>query len=121
MWQWIFLRAAIQKILEIEPERAASEISNQVCGFDIHPLSVQISKATILIALKNKIKASSRPVSLSIFLANTLLTPSVTAHLDIFGDAFEIFVDKIKVSINTRLFDDTEKFEIAIRTAKLSR
>ena len=42
----------------------------------------------------------------------------MTAHLDIFGDAFEIFVDKIKVSINTRLFDDTEKFEIAIRTAE---
>lgn len=112
-----FLRAAIKKLECEKADLSASQIASQVCGFDIHPLSVQISKATVLIALKDKIKVSSRPITLSIFLANTLLTPVTAANLDLFGDNFDVLVDKEKISLNTKIFDDTQRFEEAVRTA----
>src|SRR3989339_2135783 len=46
-----FLRAAIGKLKNAYPELTADELANQVCGIDIHPLSVLIAKTTVLLAL----------------------------------------------------------------------
>ena len=113
-----FLRAAINSLIDSDVNLSANEICAQVVGFDIHPLSVQIAKATTLITLRDKIKESKKPVSLSVFLANTLLTPVAKDNLDFFGESFDILVDKEKISINTRLFDNPYRFERAVIVAE---
>lgn len=113
-----FLRTAIDKLKVDFPTLTADEIASQVSGLDIHPLSVQISKATVLIALKDKIAASPKPVFLSVYLANTLLSPTGTASLNLFGDTFDIWIDDKKIAINTRIFDDPLRFEKSVNAAE---
>ncbi|HAO21612.1 MAG TPA: hypothetical protein DCQ37_14795, partial [Desulfobacteraceae bacterium] len=68
-----FLRAAIDRLKTEHPDMPAYDIAQRVVGIDIHPLSVQISKNTVLMALGDKIRSEScRPISISVFLANTL-------------------------------------------------
>ena len=67
-----FLRAAIQRIKQQNPEKTPEEINKQIYGIDIHPLSVQIAKATVLLALGKDVINSRKPVFLNILLANTL-------------------------------------------------
>ena len=56
-----FLRAAIHRIKQLNPKVTVEELSNNIYGIDIHPLSVQIAKTTMLLALgKEIIKAKKR-------------------------------------------------------------
>ena len=59
-----FLRTTIDRFNADFPNLTADQIASQVSGLDIHPLSVQISKATVLIALKDKVVKSPKPVFL---------------------------------------------------------
>lgn len=113
-----FLRCAIERFKSEFPDLTADQIASQVSGLDIHPLSVQISKATVLIALKDKISKSPQPVFLSVYLANTLLSPSGGASLDLFGGTFDIWIDRQKVAINTSIFNDPLRFESSIHAAE---
>ncbi len=113
-----FLRTTIDKFNAEFPELTADQIASQVSGLDIHPLSVQISKATVLIALKNKIAKSPKPVFLSVYLANTLLTPTGAATLNLFGDTYDIWIDDKKIAINTNIFNDPLRFEKSVHAAE---
>lgn len=113
-----FLRTTIDKFNADFPNMTADQIASQVSGLDIHPLSVQISKATALIALKDKVAKSPKPVFLSVFLANTLLSPTGTASLNLFGDTFDIWIDNKKVAINTNIFNDPLRFEKSVHAAE---
>lgn len=86
-----FLRAAVARLREIDPDAAAEKLASQVAGIDIHPLSVQISKTTMLLAFGDRIRAAKKPVILQIFLANSLLVPRGSANL--FETSFEVSVD----------------------------
>ncbi len=107
-----FLRAAIHKIKQLYPQRSAYEISEQVYGIDIHPLSVQIAKTTVLLALGKDIINSSRPVHLNIILANTLLAPEGVRNL--FGKNFKLKIDEQEFSLNTQVLDDIDLFDKAL-------
>lgn len=113
-----FLRTVIDRFNAEFPNLTADQIASQVSGLDIHPLSVQISKATVLIALKDKVAKSPKPVFLSVYLANTLLSPTGAASLNLFGDTFDIWVDDRKIAINTRIFDDPLRFEQSVHAAE---
>lgn len=113
-----FLRTTIDKFNADFPNMTADQIASQVSGLDIHPLSVQISKATALIALKDKVAKSPKPVFLSVYLANTLLSPTGTASLNLFGDTFDIWIDNKKVAINTNIFNDPLRFEKSVNAAE---
>ena len=113
-----FLRTTIDKFNADFPDLTADQIASQVSGLDIHPLSVQISKATVLIALKNKVTKSPKPVFLSVYLANTLLSPTGAASLNLFGDTFDIWIDDKKIAINTRIFDNPLQFEQSVHAAE---
>ena len=113
-----FLRTTIDRFNADFPNLTADQIASQVSGLDIHPLSVQISKATVLIALKDKVVKSPKPVFLSVYLANTLLSPTGTASLNLFGDTFDIWIDDKKIAINTRIFDDPLRFEQSVHAAE---
>lgn len=107
-----FLRAAIHRMQELNPEMKAEEINNRIYGIDIHPLSVQISKTTLLLTLGNEIVKSRKPVHLNVILANTILAPEGVGSL--FGGEFKMSIDKDKYMLNTQVLDDERLFDTAL-------
>jgi len=107
-----FLRAAIHRIKELNPKTNAEEINEQIYGIDIHPLSVQITKTTLLLALGKEIIDAKNPVYLNIILANTLLAPEGVENL--FGKDFTLNIDKENYKLTTQVLDDVKLFDEAL-------
>lgn len=104
-----FLRAAIARLREKFPELGAERLAEQVVGIDIHPLSVLIAKATVLLSLGDTVRQARRPVTLHIYLANSLLVPRGTA--DLFESTFQVSVDNASYAIDTRGVSAPEAFD----------
>ncbi len=104
-----FLRAAVARIRREDPSRTAQEIAAQVAGIDIHPLSVQISKTTLLLALGDLVRQAAQPIVLQVFLANSLLVPRGTANL--FQSNFEISVDNAQYTLDVSGLEGGEAFD----------
>ena len=107
-----FLRAAIHRIRELNPESTVEEINNCICGIDIHPLSVQIAKTTVLLALGKDIAAVRKPIHINIILSNTLLAPEGVEKL--FGKEFVMHIDREELYLNTKIFEDVQLFDEAL-------
>ncbi len=107
-----FLRAAVHRMRALNPTITVEEINNNIYGIDIHPLSVQIAKTTMLLALGKDIIKSKKPVHLNIILANTLLAPDGVESL--FGTEFEMVIDKDKLILNSRVLEDFKLFDEAL-------
>lgn len=107
-----FLRAAIHRIKDLNPTANAEQINEQVYGIDIHPLSVQIAKTTLLLALGKEIIDAKNPVYLNIILANTLLAPEGVENL--FGKDFTLNIDKENYKLTTQVLDDVKLFDEAL-------
>jgi SAM-dependent methyltransferase len=107
-----FLRAAIHRIRQQYPETKVEEINDNIYGIDIHPLSVQIAKTTLLLALGKEITTSKKPIYLNIILANSLLAPEGVKNL--FGSEFIMQIDKEKLWLNTQVFEDVHLFDEAL-------
>ena len=67
------MRAAIARMRQEYPRLSAEALAEQVVGIDIHPLSVLIAKTTVLLSLGSTVTKAKRPVTLHIYLANSLL------------------------------------------------
>ena len=104
-----FLRAAIHRIRELNQDVTVEELNEQVYGIDIHPLSVQIAKTTLLLALGKEIINAKKPVYLNIILANTLLAPEGVQNL--FGNEFQLSIDKEKYHLTTQVLEDVKLFD----------
>ena len=111
-----FLRAAIHRLKELNPSIKPEEINDQIYGIDIHPLSVQIAKTTILVALGKEIVNAKKPVHINIILANTLLAPDGVQ--DLFGNTFEMMIDKERLIINSQVLDDVKLFDDALEVCE---
>jgi hypothetical protein len=107
-----FLRAAIHRIRELNPDVSVEELNEQIYGIDIHPLSVQITKTTLLLALGKEVINAQKPVHLNIILANTLLAPEGVQNL--FGGEFQMNIDKEKYFLTTQVLDDVKMFDKAL-------
>src|ERR1035437_4105535 len=103
------LRAFIHRIKQLNPNISVEELSNNIYGIDIHPLSVQIAKTTMLLALGKEITKAKKPIHLNIILANTLLAPEGVKNL--FGGEFIMHIDKEKLWLNTQVFEDVHLFD----------
>lgn len=104
-----FLRAVIARMRKEHPRLGAASIAEQVVGIDIHPLSVLIAKTTVLLSLGSSVTSAKRPVTLHIYLANSLLVPRGTA--DLFESNFEIAVDNKNYVMNLKGVDGAEGFD----------
>lgn len=104
-----FLRAAIHRIRELNPHISIEQLNDNIYGIDIHPLSVQIAKTTVLLALGKEVTKSKTPIYLNIIQANTLLAPDGVR--DLFGGNFEINIDREKYKLNTQIFEDVRLFD----------
>lgn len=104
-----FLRAAIARLRSEHPKITAGELTAQICGIDIHPLSVQISKTTVLLALGNLVKNAKSPITLHIYLANSLLVPEHTA--DLFKSTFKMSIDNKQYAFDVSGVISQENFD----------
>lgn len=111
-----FLRAAIHRLKEQNPGIQPEQINNCIYGIDIHPLSVQIAKTTLLVSLGKDIAKANKPVHLNITLANTLLAPEGVK--DLFGSSFKMEIDKDNYSLTTQVFEDVELFDEALEVCE---
>lgn len=107
-----FLRAAIARLKALSPTASVEQLNSQIYGIDIHPLSVQIAKTTILLAFGKEIINAKQPVRLNVLLANTLLIPKGVG--DMFGGEFTMEIDKARLSLTTAILDDIELFDNGI-------
>jgi type I restriction-modification system DNA methylase subunit len=104
-----FLRAVVHRLRKLNPKMSVDEINECVHGIDIHPLSVQISKTTLLLSLGKEITSARRPIHLNVILANTLLTPQGVEEL--MGGEFKIKIDKKTLPLNTKIFEADGLFD----------
>jgi hypothetical protein len=107
-----FLRAAVHRLKELNPGMTAEQINNCIYGIDIHPLSVQIAKTTMLVSLGKEVIHAKKPIHINIILANTLLAPEGVKNL--FGGEFLMHIDKEKYYLNTQVFEDVKLFDEAL-------
>lgn len=108
-----FLRAIVQRLRHLNPDSGPDDLSRQVYGIDIHPLSVQIAKTTLLLALGPAVRHSRQPVRLNIILANTLLAPKGVSNL--FGNEFSISIDEQQFWLDTQVLEDVGLFDDALQ------
>ncbi len=111
-----FLRVAIHRLKEQNPGIQPEQINNCIYGIDIHPLSVQIAKTTLLVSLGKEIAKANKPIHLNITLANTLLAPEGVKNL--FGGEFLMQIDKDKYYLNTQVFEDVHLFDEALEVCE---
>jgi len=107
-----FLRAAVHRMKELNPAIKPEQLSNQIYGIDIHPLSVQIAKTTLLLALGKEIRNLKRPVHINVILSNTLKIPEGVKTL--FGSDFKMDIDKDNFLINTQVLEDLALFDTGV-------
>ena len=90
-----FLRALVARYRREWPDMPPQQIANQIKGVDVHPLSVQIAKTTLLLALGEGVARAKAPVVLNVYLANTLFLSSDEAKKSLFttGHHFSVRVD----------------------------
>lgn len=104
-----FLRATVARMRRDPNALSATKIATQVVGIDIHPLSVQISKTTMLLALGDLLPKSKAPITLQVYLANSLLVPRGTA--DLFKSTFKISVDNRLYTLDISGIAEPDEFD----------
>ena len=116
-----FLLATVNRLKALHPNITAKEISKQVMGIDIHPLSVQIAKTTLLLSIgTDLIKNEKKPIFLRVYLSNSLESPQMNAHnpqlnfVNLFGEEFSININKKKYYLPEGIFNDPNFFDHAI-------
>ena len=110
-----FLRAVIHRIRQQNPDITIEELNEAVRGIDIHPLSVQIAKTTMLIAYGKEVINAKKPIFIDIMLANTLLLPEGVEKL--WGFDFDLDIDNTKVPLTTKILENFEIYDKAIAVA----
>ncbi|GAB3641560.1 N-6 DNA methylase [Spirosoma arcticum] len=111
-----FLIASVNRLRKLHPDLSPEAIAGQVAGIDIHPLSVQVAKTTLLLALGESLRDARRPVSLRVYLANSLITPQLGA-INLFDEEFGITIDEKRYYLPTGAFDDPTLFDHAVSVA----
>ncbi|MGI8668931.1 MAG: N-6 DNA methylase, partial [Aridibacter sp.] len=110
-----FLRAVINRVKHCNPDITIEELNKAVRGIDIHPLSVQIAKTTMLIAYGKEVIKAKKPIFIDIMLSNTVLLPKGIG--DMFGSEFVMEIDDAKLPLTTDIFENIEIYDKAIATA----
>lgn len=119
-----FLLATVNRLKVLHPNITAKEISKQVVGIDIHPLSVQIAKTTLLLSIgKELISKEKKPIFLRVYLSNSLESPQMNAYnqalniVNLFGEEFSIRINEKAYSLPEEVFKDLNFFDHAIDVA----
>ena len=113
-----FLLAAVRSLTIADPARSVEALCEQVAGIDIHPLSVQIAKTTLLLALGQKrVSQARRKVRLRVYLANTLDTPARNERV-LFGEDLVVRINGKRLELPAALLDHPTLFDVGIQVAE---
>ncbi|MCK6650300.1 MAG: N-6 DNA methylase, partial [Bacteroidia bacterium] len=104
-----FLRAVISKMIGSSPEPDINEITNNVVGIDIHPLSVQIAKTTVLLSFGKRLSELKRPLNLHVYLANTLKI--VRESKDLLDTIFTVEINNTKIYLDRAIIQEQSLFD----------
>lgn len=108
-----FLRAVVAHLRHANPSLTAQQLAGAVAGIDIHPLSVQIAKTTLLLAIgTNLLRDARTPVALPVYLANTLLVPERSTFIT--ETNYTISVDGAMVELPQHVFENATLFDTAV-------
>lgn len=110
-----FLKAAANHLISNKPDITASELNECLYGIDVHPLSVQITKATLLIAYGKKLAAEKEAIRLNVYLANSLL---LTEEAGLLGKLCRVNVDNKKIDIPISVFSNYKALSKYVDTAE---
>ena len=101
-----FLRAVVARMRREWPDLPPQQIADQVKGIDVHPLSVQIAKTTLLLALGESVVRAARPVTLNVYLANTLFLLQDEGQRSLITSRhhFVVYVDRETLSLDMEPF-----------------
>ena len=95
------------------------DLCQQVAGIDIHPLSVQIAKTTLLLALgKERVRQARRPVQLRVYLSNTLLMPAKRNDVALFADDLRLIINRKSVFLPREILDYPTLFDEGVSVAE---
>jgi hypothetical protein len=116
-----FLRALAARFRADWPDLPVQQLANQIKGIDVHPLSVQIAKTTLLLAFGESVARASAPVTLNVYLANTLFLTQDEGQKTMFttGHHFMVQVDKQRLPLDMAPFiGQPDRFVKAIELAQ---
>lgn len=92
-----FLRAVVacfrEQLHDLAPAEQLRAITTNVIGLDVHPLAVIIARATYLLAIQDLIPHVDAPVTIPVYLANSLATPSIVRQPSLFGESDVVYLD----------------------------
>lgn len=111
-----FLIAAVHRFRELNPKIKVEELNASIYGIDIHPLSVQIAKTNVLLALGKEIVNAKTPIHINVILANTLLAPDGVE--DLFGQKFKMQIDKETLELSSQILEDVKIFDEALEASE---
>jgi hypothetical protein len=115
-----FLYQAIQhKRKRLPPTRRSLEkILGNVVGIDIHPLAVIVAKINVLLALGDLFQRRGGPVSVQVYLANSIRHPSAQAVLGSGGQPAErVELNNQVVLIPSAALSDAASLDAAVRVS----
>ncbi len=113
-----FLRAAVARMRALHPDLPVEALAGQIVGIDVHPLSVQIAKTTLLLALGADVRAAKRAITLRVYLANTLTIPEGAVQGGLFGASVTVRIDGAPVVLPNALLQDARLFDEGLRVAE---
>lgn len=111
-----FLKAAASHLVRNKPDISAAELNASLYGIDVHPLSVQITKATLLMAYGRRLAAEPVPLTKNVFLANSLLLPEEDIQLA--GNVYSIAIDDTRVDVPESVFRAQDLFAKLVHAAE---
>jgi len=108
-----FLFAAISLKLNAAGGRDIKSVLEEVCGFDVNPLAVAISKTNLLVAFSKELKGLTEPISLPVYLSNTLFYPEFPRQLSLGSHVYATFSTDVGVEfhINEKILNQTDRFD----------
>ncbi len=115
-----FLYQAIQhKRKRLPPTRMSLEkILRNVVGIDIHPLAVIVAKINVLLALGDLFQKRGGPVSVQVYLANSIRHPATQPVLGSGGQPAErVELNNRVVFIPTAALSDAATLDAAVRVS----
>src|SRR5207253_2790517 len=87
-------------------------------GVDIHPLAVIVSKMNVLLALGDLFGKRSRPISIQVYLANSIRHPVKQPFLGNGGiPAERVKVNQREVLLPDAVLSSASNLDAAVRTA----
>ncbi len=95
-------------------------ILENVAGIDIHPLAVIISKTNYLLALGDLLRKRRKPVSLPVYLADSIRLPRMEGQMDMDMPfpGFKMEIDGKRVLIPELLTHNSQLYDEAIEGSK---